>query len=240
MPSVRLMQDIVCKRFYGVDRDGLLAEEQYRGEGVQRALNSLSVEISIAMTPPAGARPGLSILGLLLSKGYAMYVCWQWRTMPAEAIWGMGAPLLIGGGPSVAEAMVSTIMEDVVPDSKRVTWFQYVVGAVLSSQLVRPALAGHLIKSSNRFPLWVSMSLIFAGGIAIVLFMPETLPNKDPTHGAVRSWRAGASPKTALEALFSRPVIYLVPGALLTIPVASTQSNLLLRFMPIQFNQPLD
>ncbi|PNY28255.1 Uncharacterized protein TCAP_01841 [Tolypocladium capitatum] len=146
LPSARLMQDIACKRFYGIDRDGLLPEEQCRGEGVQRALNSLSMGISIAMTVgeatayaksgvtgalvafPLGILAdrigrvpvlGLSILSMLFSQGYAMYVCWKWRTMPAEAIWAMGAPLLIGGGRSVAEAMVFTVIADVVPDSKR-------------------------------------------------------------------------------------------------------------------------
>lgn len=159
LPSVRLMQDIVCKRFRGVDGDGLLPEEQCRGEGVQKTLNTLSMGIAIAVTvgstslsllnvrtPWACANCGgagalvafplgiladrigrvpvlglsiLSILSMLLSQGYAMYVCWQWRAMPAQAIWGMGAPLLIGGGRSVAEAIVFTIIADVVADSKR-------------------------------------------------------------------------------------------------------------------------
>ncbi|PNY28254.1 Uncharacterized protein TCAP_01840 [Tolypocladium capitatum] len=122
---------------------------------------------------------------------------------------------------------------------RRATWFQCVVGAVLSSQLVGPALAGHLIKSSIWFPLWVSMGLILAGGILIVIFMPETLPKKN-TMVQDGHEGLGASPKTALRALFSVPAVYLLPGAVLAIPVASTQSDLLLRFMPIQFNWPLD
>ena len=62
---------------------------------------------------------GLSILGMLLSQAFAMYVCWQWKAIPLKAIWGMGAPLLLGGGRSVAEAMVFTIISDTVPASKR-------------------------------------------------------------------------------------------------------------------------
>jgi MFS transporter, PCFT/HCP family, solute carrier family 46 (folate transporter), member 1 len=62
---------------------------------------------------------GMSILGMLLSQAYAMYICFQWRMIPLRAIWAMGAPLLLGGGRSVAEAMVFTIISDIVPESKR-------------------------------------------------------------------------------------------------------------------------
>lgn len=83
------------------------------------------------------------------------------------------------------------------------------------------------------------MGLILAGGIAIVLFTPETLPNKN-TMAQYSHEGLGASPRAALRALFSRPAVYLLPGAVLAIPVASTQSDLLLRFMPIQFDWPLE
>lgn len=53
---------------------------------------------------------------MLLSQGYAMAMCWQ---LPIRAIWGLGAPLIFGGGRSVAEAMVFTMISDVVSDSKR-------------------------------------------------------------------------------------------------------------------------
>ena len=62
---------------------------------------------------------GMSILGMLLSQAYAMYVCFRWKTIDLRAIWAMGVPLLLGGGRSVAEAMVFTIISDVVPDTKR-------------------------------------------------------------------------------------------------------------------------
>jgi hypothetical protein len=56
---------------------------------------------------------------MLLSQGYAMVVCWQSDKIPLEAIWGIGVPLLFGGGRSVAEAMVFAIIADIVPDDKR-------------------------------------------------------------------------------------------------------------------------
>lgn len=56
---------------------------------------------------------------MLLSQAYGMIVCWQWKKIPVEALWGLGVPLLLGGGRSVAEAMVFAIIADVVPDKKR-------------------------------------------------------------------------------------------------------------------------
>lgn len=66
---------------------------------------------------------GASIFSMLLSQGYAMVICWQSGTIPLEAIWGIGAPLLFGGGRSVAKAMVFAMIADIVPESKRQVLF---------------------------------------------------------------------------------------------------------------------
>jgi MFS family permease len=62
---------------------------------------------------------GASILSMILSESYTMFVCWKSSMIPLEAIWGIGVALLFGGGRSVAEAMVFAIIADMVPDSKR-------------------------------------------------------------------------------------------------------------------------
>lgn len=56
---------------------------------------------------------------MVLSQAYAMFICWKSEIIPLEAIWGVGVPLLFGGGRSVAEAMVFAIIADTVPDQKR-------------------------------------------------------------------------------------------------------------------------
>ncbi|KAL2687417.1 hypothetical protein Neosp_004978 [[Neocosmospora] mangrovei] len=135
LPSIRLMQDIVCKRHYGITNHELLPEEECRGEEVQQELNTIMMGILISVTVssvlvafPLGIladRVGrvtilsLSILSMLLSQVYGMIVCWQWKKIPVEALWGLGVPLLLGGGRSVAEGMVFAIIADVVPDKKR-------------------------------------------------------------------------------------------------------------------------
>ncbi|KAK7423618.1 hypothetical protein QQZ08_008972 [Neonectria magnoliae] len=116
LPSVRLMQDIVCKHHFNVTTDELLPEEKCRIEPVQQELNIVSMGILVIGRVPVLA---LSVLSIFFSQFYAMYICWEWRSMPLRAIWGLGTLLLFGGGRSVAEAMVFTILSDVVPAAKR-------------------------------------------------------------------------------------------------------------------------
>ncbi|KAH7481414.1 hypothetical protein FOMA001_g8296 [Fusarium oxysporum f. sp. matthiolae] len=62
---------------------------------------------------------GASILSMILSQSYAMFVRWKSDMTPLEAIWCIGVALLFGGGRSVAEAMVFAIIVDTVPESKK-------------------------------------------------------------------------------------------------------------------------
>ncbi|KPM42043.1 hypothetical protein AK830_g4524 [Neonectria ditissima] len=263
LPSVRLMQDIVCKHHFNVTTGELLSEEQCRIEPVQQELNLISMGILVSATIggkkystcalvsfPLGVladRMGrvpvlaLSILSICLSQAYAMYICWQWKSVPLKAIWGIGAPLLLGGGRSVAEAMVFTILSDVVPAAKRATWFQWIVASVLSAQLLGPVLAGRFIQSSIWMPLFLSLGLLFTGGVFLAMFTPETLPPKwDRNPYDMGVSKPTASILQTLKHLFSAPALWLLPGAVLTIPLATTQSELLLRLMPVQFDWPLD
>ncbi|KAM5352260.1 hypothetical protein ACJ41O_004983 [Fusarium nematophilum] len=253
LPSIRLMQDIVCKNFHGVTSDDPLPEEECRSKPVQQRFNTIAIGILVSVTisnavvafplgvlaDQIGRVPvlGFSIFGMLLSQAYAMLVCWQWKKIPIEAIWGLGVPLLIGGGRSVAEAMVFAIISDAVPPAKR----HWIVAAVLSGQILGPILAGGLVKSSIWTPLWMSLGLTFAGGFVLVAFSPETLTRKQALDDfALEQPKETASTKTTLKLTFTRPLLWLLPGAVLTIPLATIQSDLLIRLMPVQFGWPLD
>ncbi|KAK7419914.1 hypothetical protein QQX98_003102 [Neonectria punicea] len=135
LPSVMLMQDIVCKQHFNVTIDELLPEEKCRIEPVQQELNIVSMGILVSATIgsalvalPLGVLAdimgrvpvlALSVVSIFFSQFYAMYICWEWRSLPLRAVWGLGTLLLFGGGRSVAEAMVFTILSDVVPAPKR-------------------------------------------------------------------------------------------------------------------------
>ncbi|EGR50620.1 uncharacterized protein TRIREDRAFT_57643 [Trichoderma reesei QM6a] len=121
----------------------------------------------------------LSIISLFLSEACDLLICWKWHHVPLRAIWGSGAIMLLGGGRGVAEAMVFTSIADVIPESKRATCFQWVVAAVLSSELFGPLIANRLTEISIWCPLLLELGLIAAGGLVLVLFMPETLPARN-------------------------------------------------------------
>ncbi|KAK1239698.1 hypothetical protein MKX07_001152 [Trichoderma sp. CBMAI-0711] len=194
-PSMKLWQDIICKHHLGLSTDELLPESECHDRAVQRELNIVDVGSSVSSTIgsalvalPLGMlsdRVGrvpvlaMSIISLFLSEACDLLICWKWHHVPLRAIWGSGAIMLLGGGRGVAEAMVFTSIADMIPESKRATCFQWVVAAVLSSELFGPLIANHLTEISIWCPLLLELGLIAAGGLVLVLFMPETLPARN-------------------------------------------------------------
>jgi MFS family permease len=100
----------MCSHFYVLEASGTNT-----GTATMVALPLGVIADRIGRLPILAA----SILSMLLSQAYAMFICWKSKIIPLEAIWGIGVPLLLGGGRSVAEAMVFAIIADTVPDQKR-------------------------------------------------------------------------------------------------------------------------
>lgn len=113
-------------------------------------------------------------------------------------------------------------------------WFQCVVAAVIAAQILGPLLSRELIKTSVWTPLWLSLGSVLFGGILIALFTPETLSSiPDNSLGGDHTV---PSTSATLRSLLQKPSIYLLPAATLTIPLASTQVELLTRLMPVRFS----
>ncbi|KAH7326245.1 major facilitator superfamily domain-containing protein [Stachybotrys elegans] len=245
LPSLTLLQDILCRQHYaGRDAGDCLAES------VQSRLNYISIGGLIAATLAAlpfgmladhvGRVPVLatSILGLLLAQAYATIVLWKSDEIPIEAFWASGIPILLGGGRGVAEAMVFALISDSVSTSSQAACFQWVVGAVLLGQFAGPLLAGVLMQTTSVWiPLMASLAVICLAGLLLALFTPETVHIKrrrdaeEMTHDSENPSR-----RDTLRCFFSAPVLLLVPGAVLVMPVATMQSELMYRAMPIQFS----
>ncbi|KAG5656289.1 hypothetical protein KAF25_004565 [Fusarium avenaceum] len=245
LPSIRLIQDIICKDVHRVDNSAPLPEEDCRDEAVQHRLNYIIMGMQISATISAtlvtlplgvfadriGRLPILaaSILSMVLSQTYAMFICCKSEIIPLEAIWGIGVPLLLGGGRSVAEAMVFAIIADTVPDQKRHVDMVPVGCSICSHCTAR-------------------------GGIVLAAFTPETLKRKQPQeYPSIGPYGYGleldmfsfdlpkrTSTLVALKTMFARPLLWLLPGAVMTIPLATIQTDIIIRLMPIQFDWRLD
>lgn len=61
----------------------------------------------------------MSLLGMVLSLGYSVYVIKQQGRVPLEALWASGIPILLGGGRGVVEAMVFAMVSDVTATSRQ-------------------------------------------------------------------------------------------------------------------------
>ncbi|UKZ77907.1 hypothetical protein TrVFT333_005636 [Trichoderma virens FT-333] len=263
-PSTKLWQDIICKHHLSLSSDELLPESECHDRVVQRELNIVDIGQSVSVTLgsalvalPLGMlsdRVGrvpilaLSIMSLFLAQGYGLLICWKWRQIPLRAIWGSGAIMLLGGGRGVAEAMVFTSISDVMPESKR-----NLLPMGRRRRSLIPALRPPNRKPPHRAlhlaPLLIQLGLIAIGGIVLILFMPETLPSRialahisEDTpiiNNTNDSKSALASTKSTLTALFRRPAICLLPGAVLAMPAVTSQFGIIMRIMPIRFDWPL-
>lgn len=67
-----------------------------------------------------GRKPvlGLCILGMVLSQLVWIATAWNHTRWDLRTVWFSSLPLLVGGGETVAEAMVFAIVADVAPEGK--------------------------------------------------------------------------------------------------------------------------
>lgn len=62
---------------------------------------------------------GLCVLGMVLSQLIWIVVAWNWRLWDLRLVWASSAALLVGGGESVAEAMVFAMVSDVAAEERK-------------------------------------------------------------------------------------------------------------------------
>ncbi|KAH7223656.1 hypothetical protein BKA60DRAFT_561895 [Fusarium oxysporum] len=103
-------------------------------------------------------------------------------------------------------------------------------------------------------PLFLSLGLVLGGGIILVSLTPETLKLKQPREDAsIGPYDYGlesnmlsleslkrTSVMVAFKSMFSRPLLRLISGTVMTIPLATVQTDVAIRLMPIQFSWPLN
>lgn len=118
------------------------------------------------------------------------------------------------------------------------SWFQWVVASGLAAQLEGPVLSGELVQSSVWMPLFLSLGLVLGGGIILVSIGPYDY-GLESNMLSLESLKR-TSVMVAFKSMFSRPLLRLIPGTVMTIPLATVQTDIAIRLMPIQFSGPLN
>ncbi|KAI7777194.1 hypothetical protein LA080_003926 [Diaporthe eres] len=228
VPSVRLLQEIICRRNYGLAPDSSVEEEKCRTDGIQSQLNVISTGALVFGYLPGilvalpygmladrrGRKPvlGLCILGMILSQLIWIAIAWNHTRWDLRTVWLSSLPLLIGGGETVGEAMVFAIVADVAPEGKRATYFQFEICAVLLAEAVAPFVASAMMSYSVWVPILVSPAMMTLGGILIFL-IPETL---DTRHDEFGNTRRKVTPSIPRAPTFTDRVNKHTPEAITT------------------------
>ncbi|KAG6358864.1 hypothetical protein INS49_012383 [Diaporthe citri] len=285
VPSVRLLQEIICRRHYGLAPDSSVEEGNCRTDGIQSQLNVITTGALVFGYLPGilvalpygmladrrGRKPvlGLCILGMILSRLIWIAAAYNHTRWDLRTVWLSSLPLLIGGGETVAEAMVFAIVADVAPEGKRATYFQFEICAVLLAEAVAPFVASAMMAHFVWLPILVSPAIMTLGGILISL-IPETLDMRHDAFGNTRRKVTPSVPRaptftnrvhkhtpeaiktpsrwtrfresliSTIRLLKSRDILALTPSASLTIPVATVTMGITLRYIPIRFGWTLE
>ncbi|KAL1867715.1 hypothetical protein Daus18300_006271 [Diaporthe australafricana] len=285
VPSVRLLQEVFCRRHYGLSPDSTVVEEKCRIDSVQGQLNVISTGALIfgclpgilvalpygALADRRGRKPvlGLCILGMVLSQLLWIAIAWNHAHWDLRNVWLSSLPLLIGGGETVAEAMVFAIVADVAPEGKRASYFQFEICAVLLAEAIAPFVASAMMSYSVWLPILVSPAIMSLGGLLVCL-IPETIETRQRLFDNIRrkvtpniptgpslsygvyssSPEASADPSrwsrfrkstsSTVHMLNSCDILALIPAASLTIPVATVTIGIMLRYIPIRFSWTLE
>ncbi|PQK10137.1 hypothetical protein BB8028_0002g04610 [Beauveria bassiana] len=199
-PRVRFLESVACSRYYAhhdpsrLDSGGSVPELLCKIDAVQTEVASVmgwqlffdSIP-AILLPIPYGyladtrGRKWILIMGLTgytLSLASILYLIGV-LGLPLRFTWFSSLFFLIGGGPTVATTMLTTMVADVVPTNLRSTVFFYRFCSDQLADLVVPPIAPMLMAKGTMHPLIVAVGLQLLA-LALALPLPETLSSTDP------------------------------------------------------------
>ncbi|KAF7906922.1 hypothetical protein EAE99_011989 [Botrytis elliptica] len=198
IPSMRIYEDILCHRYYeelqGRGEVGLsstIDEARCKGDKVQEELNILTAVLETLKALPGmfmavpyglladkiGRKPvfALSILGLLLSLLFEVFIMSEWMMLPIRAVWFAPFLQFIGGGEKTASAIFYAIISDVTTQDERANAFLFAACASLSAELIAPTVAAAIMVYSPRISICCGVFVLTSGLLCLITFVPETL-----------------------------------------------------------------
>ncbi|KAE9972149.1 hypothetical protein EG328_005163 [Venturia inaequalis] len=194
--QTRVVESIYCRQYYEKVNPGLVGGDGWVDErfckiskvqGQVASLRALLLSLEGAgmlflsvpwgyFADTYGRRPVflLLTLGAWVKAAWIMVVLSFWKILPLELVWLGALSIFIGGGSSVANAMIFTVISDVVPESGRVQVFFFIAAAGMSTQFVGPFTSAMLMVTNPWIPMFLGLALQL---VPLFLYhrLPETL-----------------------------------------------------------------
>nr|KMM69188.1 hypothetical protein CPAG_05509 [Coccidioides posadasii RMSCC 3488] len=209
-PQTRILESIACRNYYdkhepGRFGPGEIPEDQCKikpiqGEVafVQAMMSSFDAIPSIILLIPYGRladnpRFGrklillLSVLGVLLSFYWVAFVLTFPSVLPLRAVWFGSIFNFIGGGLGVINAMVMTMITDVVDPDNRTNAFSKTTLAVVVAQLIAPSVSSGLMNLKGPWLPYLSGIALDTITFPFLFIIPETIQLRPPPSERRRS-----------------------------------------------------
>ncbi|KAH8671590.1 major facilitator superfamily domain-containing protein [Xylariales sp. PMI_506] len=215
IPITRVLEDIMCRRFYesgaaatenegpSQGGGGAISEDMCKIETVQSQLASLfavsgvldAIFAGVSALPwgivsdKIGRRPVYVIITLstLSQMVWVAVVCWA-EFGNLNLILLSSPAVLIGGGGAVAAAILYSILTDVLPAAERAVGFMRVHVASMLGHLLTTLLVSILMPIVGPWPLISTGLVLTICSAGSILLLPETKP---PNHKS-KDLREGA------------------------------------------------
>ncbi|KAF6803553.1 MFS transporter [Colletotrichum musicola] len=191
IPSTyQLMEQIICRKHYpghiATDAaDDVCKAPEVAGElaMIKGWMNSFDCIPPLLTSIPYGIiadkygrRPvlSLSMIGLSLEFLWMLQPLMWSNVLPLWTIWFGAMFQFIGGGGAILQAMVWTMVSDVIPISNLTAVYFRIGAVVLGGELVVVPLSAYLLAFNPWLPLTIGTSLLLVAA-ALSFFIPETL-----------------------------------------------------------------
>jgi MFS family permease len=187
-PQLDIFEGIICDNIYGEGsasavRDCTIDAVQSELATVAQILSATNEIPSIFVAIPYGAladrigrRPVLflSLVGLLAQEVIMRFVTWWPAVFPLRLVWAVPLTTLVGGGSTVASAMLYLAVNDVIAEHERSAWFSRMLVAVLSGEIAAASTASALMRWYGPWMPYLLGPLVFALSIPLIIWFPET------------------------------------------------------------------
>ncbi|KAL4962564.1 putative MFS transporter [Aspergillus stella-maris] len=283
-PMVRVIESIACDSYWHVNspeklpRNGPIPEHWCNMPAVQTEVANVKGYsdlfeglLSTLCAIPYGHfadRHGrrisirLTIPGFVLNGLITISVLWFHGVFPLRTVWLASCSWIIGGGPTVALAIIWTMLADLMGDSDRAVLFFRVGLASQIAGFVASAVSSGLMAINPWIPLLVGCGTVMLG-LTAVWCLPETINLvKKESGGSISGSESGRqgqdhtmrreenwSPKyTPLRKVrrFLQPYLFIFTPRLLTLlfsfmlyQIALGSSSFLTQYISTRFNWTL-